>query len=474
MTELTGETQPVQSADFENQEAPLAPAQMEPLQPWVQPMPGQLQVQPKLFHPSALKDYMRFFQVPARPWWWAPIALVAAVAALFVVSFIVEMVHFFLEPGMWDIVIQYMETGVMSTTPGMFLANNILLAVCIPVAILFSWVFYKQGFGWLMSVVGRMRWRWLALVTGVLVLGYIVITALEFFVLADGQAAIQELQMQPYTWFMIATIILTTPFQAAAEEIVIRGFLGRILAALVPHRVLGLWVSALVTTAVFTLLHGSTDIWLNIFYVVFGFMAWWLVYRTGGLEASIAFHIVNNLFAEWTLPFSDFSDIFDRSSGAGDSSMLVSMGLQVALLFLIDYLARRRGLVRLSAPASALPVVVKPKSFVTPVGESTTTIATEDDLPRLHTTFRELLPAWAYHYEAGVPSSISQGFNSAGLPAMDPSLSAEFPLAHHPTGGLLTAERARRWEDLPENQPSSQPEDDRGDSTPSEPTNKDK
>ena len=37
---------------------------------------------------------------------------------------------------------------------------------------------------------------------------------------------------------------------------------------------------------------------------------------TGGLEASIAWHVVNNLSAMWVLPFVDFSHLMDRSAGA--------------------------------------------------------------------------------------------------------------------------------------------------------------
>jgi len=119
-------------------------------------------------------------------------------------------------------------------------------------------------------------------------------------------------------------------------------------------------------------------------------MMWWLAYRTGGIEASIALHFVNNFFSEWMLPFTDFSDMFDRSEGTGSPVVLIYLAVQLVLVLIVDWVARKKGLVRMSAPAAWAPAVVKPKKFVTII-EGSVVQATKADLPRIETTPRETL-----------------------------------------------------------------------------------
>ena len=106
------------------------------------------------------------------------------------------------------------------------------------------------------------------------------------------------------------------------------------------------------STATFVLLHASDDAWLNLSYVGFGLVGCWLVWRTGGLEAAIAMHVVNNLTSEMVMPFIDFSGLFDRSAGTGDASVLIQLALMAGAAALITWLAKRRGLVRRSAPGA--------------------------------------------------------------------------------------------------------------------------
>jgi len=201
--------------------------------------------------------------------------------------------------------------------------------------------------------------------------------------------------MQPYTWFMIVTILLTTPFQCAGEEFQARALLPKLVNAIVPVKGLGLALSALLPSAVFMWMHDAQDPWLNCFYFSVGLMLWWLAYRTGGLEAGISFHVVNNMFAMWTLPFSNFSDMFDRQVGTGSPKILLTLGIQVILVLLVDYVARRRGMVRMSSPAALIPEVVTPRRWLTRLAESTAP-ATTAELPRLFTTLRLPPPPWSF------------------------------------------------------------------------------
>ena len=98
---------------------------------------------------------------------------------------------------------------------------------------------------------------------------------------------------QPGFWGFLVVIILTSPLQAAAEEVFFRGYLMQALGSLVAKPWFGVVVSALV----FALLHGTQNLPLFLDRLGFGLLAAVLVWRTGGLEAGIAAHVINNVFA---------------------------------------------------------------------------------------------------------------------------------------------------------------------------------
>ena len=88
-------------------------------------------------------------------------------------------------------------------------------------------------------------------------------------------------------------ILLTSPLQAVAEEIFFRGYLMQALGSLVARP----WFGIVISAVVFALLHGLQNPPLFVDRLAFGLLAGWLVWRTGGLEAGIAAHVVNNVFA---------------------------------------------------------------------------------------------------------------------------------------------------------------------------------
>ena len=88
-------------------------------------------------------------------------------------------------------------------------------------------------------------------------------------------------------------ILLTSPLQAIAEEVFFRGYLLQALGSLVAQP----WFGVVVSAVVFALLHGVQNPALFAARLAFGLLAGVLVWRTGGLEAGIAAHIVNNVCA---------------------------------------------------------------------------------------------------------------------------------------------------------------------------------
>lgn len=322
---------------------------------WVHPIPVQ-QFVPK---PSALpiepKRHSQFLQTPRRRWWKVPIALVVAAAAWLFAAVLVVIPAIIYEGIQRHVVItdpialqDFLDKMTTTMTPAMFLANNVSIALMIPAAWL-GLIIFGQRPRWLSSVVGGIRWGWLFRILGLILIPYI---ALEALTAVFG--GLPSLSWKPYSLFMIIVVLLTTPLQCAGEEYGLRGLINRLFGSYGSSRV-SFWVGGIVSSVVFMLLHSAQDIFLNIFYFSFGMLSCWMAWRSGGLEAGIAMHVVNNMFAMAVLPFSDISGIMNRQAGSASAwdviplaaVMLVSMGL-------VEWQVRRRKPVAVAAPGAAV------------------------------------------------------------------------------------------------------------------------
>lgn len=155
---------------------------------------------------------------------------------------------------------------------------------------------------------------------------------------------------------MIAGVLVTTPLQCAGEEFGFRGLVNRAVASFVPQntRIRAL-ISALMggvgSSLLFMLAHSAQDPWLNLFYFCFGAGACYLCHVSGGLEASMAMHIVNNMTSMVFLPFMDFSRLFDRAEGSGNAWGLIQLAAVAGGAAIITWRVKRRGIVSEGAPA---------------------------------------------------------------------------------------------------------------------------
>lgn len=171
---------------------------------------------------------------------------------------------------------------------GMLAANLSIAVVLIPVSVVLVAVWHRRRPGWLISVRGRVRWRWLGLSLAL---------ALPVFAgLAMATAGGQPFRPTAVTSTMVAfavIVVLTSPLQAAAEEIFFRGYLTQAVGSLGA----GPWPAIVVSSLVFALLHGTQNLPLFLNRFAFGLLAGLLAWTTGGLEAPIAAHVVNNALA---------------------------------------------------------------------------------------------------------------------------------------------------------------------------------
>jgi membrane protease YdiL (CAAX protease family) len=113
-------------------------------------------------------------------------------------------------------------------------------------------------------------------------------------------------------------------------------------------------VSTAITGVGFMLLHGAGDPWLNAFYLYFGVLACVLTWRTGGLEAAIALHVVNNLAGLAWVPFTGIEGLFDREAGVGDPAVLLQMAIVTLVAAGLLWLGSRAKLTQSAGPGVAL------------------------------------------------------------------------------------------------------------------------
>ena len=236
-------------------------------------------------------------------------------------------------------------------TPAFLALVNLGWAVTIPMVWLVAWALHRQRPGWVSSVVGALRWRWLLVCLG-LALAALVVTVAVSSMLPDQGAGSVSADDGLNTWTsatrdFLLVIVLLTPLQAAGEEYVFRGYLAQALGGLTSRfggAVSGA-VAVVVPALLFALAHGlGQDLPIFIDRLAFGLVAGALVLLTGGLEAGIAMHVLNNFLAfGLALAFGDMTESLQPTDGTW-WSLPVTLTQSLTYLALTLWIARRMGI----------------------------------------------------------------------------------------------------------------------------------
>src|SRR3546814_5093613 len=108
-------------------------------------------------------------------------------------------------------------------------------------------------------------------------------------------------------------VLFLTPLQAAGEEYAFRGYLTQVFGGHFPTV-----VAILVPAVLFALAHGAQDPPIFVDRLAFGIVSGVLVVMTGGLEAGIAMHVLNNWLAfGLALAFGDLGEALTPTGGPG-------------------------------------------------------------------------------------------------------------------------------------------------------------
>ena len=167
-------------------------------------------------------------------------------------------------------------------------ATHLALSTLLLIAWLIHRFLHGRDTQWLVSVQPGWRVRYLVVCLGV---AAVVLNAALWasFVLGAPDFG----PPQPGWLVFLLVLLITSPLQAIAEEVFFRGYLLQAIGSAAGRA----WVGIVVSALLFAFFHGSQSPALFADRFVFGLLAGWLVLRTGGLEAGIAAHVVNNLFA---------------------------------------------------------------------------------------------------------------------------------------------------------------------------------
>lgn len=183
----------------------------------------------------------------------------------------------------------YYSSAMGYEVPEGLLASHLGLAMLIVISVLAVRYVHGRHPRWLVSVQPGWRWRYLALC---LVVALVVLNGVLWLSFAASGYPQFQAPQAGWVWFAVV-ICLTSPLQAAAEEFFFRGYVLQALGSATGRA----WVGVVASALLFAALHGVQNPALFVDRLAFGFLAGWLVLATGGLEAAIAAHVVNNVFA---------------------------------------------------------------------------------------------------------------------------------------------------------------------------------
>ena len=320
------------------QAAPDAAASAAAPWPWVQRKRWQTVETEEL-------EYHRLFRGVTGYRWWKPlVALVLAALYYFTLSLVFGIVMgpvLVLTSGVpFGDMTAFMESFdrllVLDTQEPLSLVfglGSVILMIPSVWLALLSVGIRPLGRAW--SVALRVRWGlvWktagLAIACLLVTNGLSIVVQMLFFDSPQEMAAeMPEIDLTAAMWSLLIVLLLV-PFQAAAEELVFRGFFMQVIGSWLRSP----WLAILLPTVAFALAH-IYDIWGMLSVGVMGLIAAWLSWRTGGLEAAISIHVVNNLIA-FGIMASGLSGSTAQEAETGGSWVSILVQAAGLLLFLV-------------------------------------------------------------------------------------------------------------------------------------------
>jgi len=276
--------------------------------------------------------------------WWKPLVTGLIALGIFVV-FIVVLVVLVLAsalvfPEVRPVITKLIATGnIDNSLPGVLAFSLLSIAVILPSVWLARLIMGPRPVGLLSSIAGRLRWRWMSRLILPVVIAYGASTLFSVLLLPLLMSeTLPAVSVTSSTWIVVLVAVLLVPLQATAEEFFFRGYLAQTIGGWLKHPLFAI----LLPVPLFTIGH-QYDVWGLIDVSVFAVVAGWLVWKTGGLEASIVAHVVNNTVIFVIGAFG----LVDVNSKTGSGLEVVISAVTLALYaWLVLRAAKRFGLKR--------------------------------------------------------------------------------------------------------------------------------
>lgn len=278
--------------------------------------------------------------------WWRPFlgVIVLALAFIVVVPLLVQLGFAigFAVTGRDVVESSERMLDLDDPTPAGLAYLNLAIAGAIPVAWLISRYLHGLRPGWLASVRPRIRWAWLVTCFGlslVALVATVTVSALVPQTVEGTEIGGGVNDFTTTTRDFLLVVALLTPLQAAGEEYAFRGYLTQAFGGAFGKA----WIAVLVPALLFALAHGgqSAPVFFDRF--AFGVVAGVAVVLTGGLEAGIAMHVLNNWLAFGiALAFGDMATSLNPVGGSW-WSIPVTLTQSLVYLGLVVWAARALG-----------------------------------------------------------------------------------------------------------------------------------
>ncbi len=336
----------------------VAPQQVAPQQAaWPQqPLPGYAPAgyvvpQPRRVAvpvPAGPLEYHRLSFKREHPQWWASLLTAVLMGGLILAATVVGMV-FAIIPMMRSGLDAFLNSGdaladlVMldPDNPWMFVLLMASVIIMLPAAIGASRIVQGRGVGFLTSVTGKMRWGWLGTTLLIATVFYVILNAISLILEPASGADISAALRHPNFLLIILLVLVLVPIQCAAEEYVFRGVFMQAIGRWLKNP----WWAILLPAPLFMAAH-MYNIWGQLSVGFMAVIAGYLTWRTGGLEAAIALHVVNNV-SIFLLEACGIVDSTGEESGV--MSLVAIMILELGYAAVVVWFAKRKNIQRTSA-----------------------------------------------------------------------------------------------------------------------------
>lgn len=312
----------------ESQLPPGAPGGAPPQWAWVQPQPQFQQVETEPL------EYHRLYRGAPKYAWWKPLVVLVLAASIYFamnIAFSLALMPLLVafDPDYVNDALFAQISPMLDTQhPWSLVLNLGTIALMIPAVLLAMLALGVRPTGRVWSVAGRIRWGLLWRTTGAAVLSVIVMNGVGIIVgmtmtAASGATTGEAIAADSPDFNVTAAVasgvivLLLVPFQATAEEVVFRGLALQVLGSWMRSP----WLAVGLSSLAFALMH-IYDIWGMLAVGIMGLTAAWLTWKTGGLEAAIAIHVINNFAAFGFMAAGLSSDTGQVESSGGPESLI--------------------------------------------------------------------------------------------------------------------------------------------------------